>query len=165
MIGTIGSLVQETSNRRRWLLSVSLYSAACITTATLSGAGLGGVGQIVVRWVTSTTFHWVNPHAGAWFIGSLTLAYAVSDLGLLRMPRPTLREAVPITWWRAWRPYGAAIAYGAALGTGVMTRVPFGSFYILCLLCVVKGNAVYGAALIGTYGAARALPLLPASWG
>src|SRR5439155_13600608 len=105
------------------------------------------------------------PHAGARFIGLLALAYALSDVGLLRLPRPTLRQAVPITWWRRWRPYGAALAYGAALGLGVMTRIPFGAFYVLCAWCVLKGDPAYGALLMGTYGAARALMIFPASWG
>ena len=80
------------------------------------------------------------PHAGAWLIGLLALAYAVSDVGLLRLPRPNLTQAVPITWWRRWQPYGAALAYGSALGLGVMTRIPFGAFYVLCTWCVLKGD-------------------------
>jgi hypothetical protein len=57
------------------------------------------------------------------------------------------------------------LAYGAALGIGIMTRVPFGAFYVLCTWCVLKGNPVYGALLMGTYGLMRALVLLPVSWG
>ena len=161
MIGTIGFLVQETSNRRRWLLSASLYTVACIGTAILLGATLGALGHLLRSWIHGPAF----PHAGAWLIGLLALAYAVSDVGLLRMPRPILRQAVPITWWRWWRPYGAALAYGAALGLGVMTRIPFGAFYVLCIWCVLKGDATYGSLLMGTYGTARALMIFPASWG
>src|ERR1051326_2333683 len=161
MIGTIGSLVQETSHRGRWLLSTSLYTISCITTAMLLGTVLGTLGHLIQGWIHSALF----PYAGALLIGLLALAYAVSDVGLLWLPRPILREAVPITWWRWWRPYGAAIAYGAALGLGVMTRIPFGAFYVLCTWCVLKGNPVYGALLMGTYGASRALMIFPASWG
>src|SRR5947209_18140984 len=107
MIGTIGSLVQETSQRGRWLLSASLYTISCITTAMLLGTVLGTVGHLIQGWIHSALF----PYAGVLLIGLLALAYAVSDVGLLWLPRPILREAVPITWWRWWRPYGAAIAY------------------------------------------------------
>jgi hypothetical protein len=161
MIGTIGSLVQETSNRWRWLFSASLYTLACLGTAMLLGAFLGALGHLIRGWVHVTLF----PHAGAWLVGLLALAYAVSDVGLLWLPRPTLRQAVPITWWRWWRPYGAALAYGASLGLGVMTRIPFGAFYVLCTWCVLKGDPIYGALLMGTYGAVRALVIFPASWG
>ena len=161
MIGTIGSLVQETSDRWRWLLSAGLYTVACLSTAMLLGATLGSLGHLIRTWVHGTAF----PHVGVWLIGLLALAYAVSDVGLLRLPRPTLRQAVPITWWRWWRPYGAALAYGAALGLGVMTRIPFGAFYVLCAWCVLKGDPMYGALLMGSYGAVRALVIFPASWG
>src|SRR5947209_13199134 len=137
MIGTIGSLVQETSNRWRWLLSASLYTIACTGTAMLLGAILGAVGHLVGAWVHGAALYTAFPLAGAWLIGLLALAYAVSDVGLLRLPRPILRQAVPITWWRWWRPYGAALAYGAALGLGVMTRIPFGAFSVLCTWCVL----------------------------
>lgn len=95
----------------------------------------------------------------------MALAYAVSDVGIIPLPRPRLMNAVPVTWWRWWRPYGAALAYGAALGLGVTTRVQFGAFYILCLWCLFKGNTAYGGALMGLYGATRALTLIPASLG
>jgi len=165
MIGTIGSLVQETSNRWRWLLSASLYTIACIGTAVLLGTILGILGHLLDSLAYGAPLHITLPHAGAWLIGLLALTYAVSDVGLLRLPRPTLRQAVPITWWRRWRPYGAALAYGAALGLGMMTRIPFGAFYVLCTWCVLKGDPIYGALLMGTYGAARALVIFPASWG
>ncbi|HLX58780.1 MAG TPA: hypothetical protein VKR83_17305 [Ktedonobacteraceae bacterium] len=161
MIGTIGSLVQETSNRWRWLLSASLYTLACFGSASLLGTMLGVLGQVIRGLVHGTAF----PHAGAWLIGLLAVAYAASDVGLLWLPRPILRHAVPITWWRWWGPYRAALAYGAALGLGVMTRIPFGAFYVLCAWCVLKGDPGYGALLMGTYGAVRALVIFPASWG
>jgi hypothetical protein len=165
MIGTIGFLVQETSHRWRWLLSASLYTLSCLSSATLLGALLGALGYLLRAWVHGTILSATFPRAGAWLIGLLALAYAVSDVGLLPLPRPTLRYAVPVTWWRWWRPYGAAVAYGAALGLGVMTRIPFGAFYVLCTWCLIKGDVTYGAVLMGTYGAARALMIFPASWG
>jgi hypothetical protein len=165
MIGTIGSLVQETSQRWRWLLSASLYTLACLGTAMLLGATLGVLGHLLRGWVHGTAIFTSLPHAGAWLIGLLAIAYALSDVGWLPLPRPTLGQAVPITWWRWWEPYGAALAYGAALGLGVMTRIPFGAFYVLCTWCILKGDPTYGALLMGTYGALRALVLLPVSWG
>src|SRR6266568_2305310 len=126
MIETIGSLVQETSNRWRWLLSASLYTIACLGTAMLLGTILGALGHLIRGWVHGAAVYALFPHAGAWLIGLLALAYAVSDVGLLRLPRPTLRQAVPITWWRWWRPYGhhrmvfqpALQSVACAAGTG-----------------------------------------------
>ena len=165
MIGTIGSLVEEASDRRCWPLATSLYIAACLGTAALLGGALGAIGHLAHDLVCGGAGCTWFPLAAAWGVGTLAMAYAASDLGLIRLPRPTLMPAVPVTWWRLWRPYGAALAYGAALGLGLTTRIHFGAFYVLCALAVLHGEPGWGALLLGTYGAARALVLLPASWG
>ena len=165
MIATIGSLVEEASDRRRWPLATSLYIAACLGTAMLLGAALGATGHLARSLVCGGAGCTWWSLAAAWLVGILALAYAAADLGLLSLPRPTLLQAVPVTWWRLWQPYGAALAYGGALGLGLTTRIHFGAFYVLCALAVVQGDPGRGGLLMGTYGTARALVLLPASWG
>jgi hypothetical protein len=165
MIGTIGSLVEEATDRRRWPLSAGLYIAACLGAAALFGAALGAIGHLARGLVCGGAGCAGLPSTGAWLVGILAIAYAASDVGLVALPRPTLMPAVPVTWWRLWRPYGAALAYGAALGLGLTTRIHFGAFYVLCALAVVQGDPGRGALLMGTYGTARALVLVPASWG
>ncbi len=167
MIATIGSLVQEISTRRRWLFAVTLYVLACSTTAMLLGGSLGAVGALghhLACHIDHCLVAGSSESVGVVIVGVLAVAYAGSDLGLVRLPRPYIMPAVPVTWWRRWRPYGAAVAYGAALGMGITTRIPFGTFYVLCAWCLLSGSAGYGAALLGTYGAARALVLVPVSW-
>jgi sulfite exporter TauE/SafE len=165
MIGTIGSLVQETSHRFRWLLSVAIYSVACVGASLLLGAVLSAVGRALRAGVSALGLHAPFPHADVWLVGLLALAYAASDLGAFRLWRPTLRYSVPITWWRRWRPYGAALAYGASLGFGFMTIIPFGAFYVVCGWLIVRGDPLSGALVMAGYGAARALVMFPASWG
>jgi hypothetical protein len=165
MIGTIGSLVEEASDRRHWPLAAGLYIAACLGTAALLGTALGAIGHLAHGLICGGADCAWFPTAAAWCVGTLALAYAAADLGLAWLPRPTLMHAVPVTWWRLWQPYGAALAYGAALGLGLTTRIHFGAFYVLCALAVLHGEPGRGALLMGTYGAARALVLLPASWG
>ncbi len=165
MICTIGSLVQETSHRIRWLMTTSLYTLACICTSVLLGVVLSSVGLFIRQINCSTPIcsSVQNQSTGTALITVLAMAYAFSDAGLIRLPRPTVMFAVPLTWWRWWKPYGAAMAYGATLGLGVTTYIQFGSFYVLCLWCIFKGNIVYGAMLMGTYGIARSLVMFPAS--
>jgi hypothetical protein len=165
MIGTIGSLVQETTHRFRWLLATSLYTLACLATAGLLGFLLGTLGHAIRSAMMEAGLVAPVPHAGMWLVGALGLAYAASDLGLVALPRPILLPAVPLWWWRRYQPYGAAVAYGAALGLGVTTRVWFGSFYVLCAWCMLRGDPLYAALLMGTFGALRALVMFPASWG
>ena len=165
MIGTIGSLVEEASDRRRWPLAASLYIVASLGTASLLGAALGAIGRLAHDLVCGRAGCSWFPTAAAWCVGTLAIAYAAADLGLVRLPRPSLMHAVPVTWWRLWRPYGAALAYGGALGLGLTTRIHFGAFYVLCALAVLQGEPGRGALLLGTFGTARALILVPASWG
>jgi hypothetical protein len=165
MIGTIGSLVEEATDRRRWPLAASLYIAACLGAAALLGAALGTVGHLARNLACGGTGCTWFPAAAAWLVGTLAIAYAASDLGLIPLPRPTLMPAVPVTWWRQWSPYAAALAYGGALGLGLTTRIHFGAFYVLCALSLLQGDPARGALLMGTFGAARALVLVPASWG
>lgn len=165
MIGTIGSLVQEASSRSRWLTSASLYSLACVSTSVLLGALLATAGGWLARLVPEgRMLPWPSSRAEG-LIGIIAVAYAFSDAGLIRLPHPNVMSAVPVTWWRWWGPRRAALAYGAALGLGVTTRIPFGAFYVLCAWCVLGTDPLYGALLMGTYGASRALVIFPASWG
>ncbi len=164
MVGTIGSLVQETCHRSRWLLASSLYTIACIALSLLLGAVLGGLGHPLMHLMCATSnCTWVQK-GSALLVGLLALMYACSDLGFIYLPRPSVMQAVPVTWWRQWNPYKAALAYGAALGLGVTTRIGFGAFYVLCAWCLLQGNLLSGALLMGAYGFARAVMLFPASW-
>ena len=133
--------------------------------AALFGALLGTMGQLGHDLIGTGANCADGSLVGAWVVGGLAIAYAASDLDLIGLPRPTLMPAVPVTWWRWWRPYTAALAYGAALGLGLTTRIHFGAFYILGALAVLAGDVTQGALLMGTYGAARALVLFPANWG
>ncbi len=163
MIGTVGSLVQETF--KRWLLATSLYIVAALSASLFLGAFLGAVGYMLHYGVCGTAPSCALPNAvGALPVGLLAIAYAASDLGLIRLPRPTVMDRVPATWWQKWQPYKAALLYGGALGLGITTQITFSAFYILCAWCFVNGNVAYGALLMATYGTARAVVLLPVSW-
>jgi hypothetical protein len=164
MIRTIGSLVQEPLNTKCWFFATSLYTLACISTSILLGTSLSVVGLLVHSVISAVDQHGLlRTNVEDILIGGLAIVYALSDFGLFRLPRPTLMNAVPVTWWRKWRPYGGALTYGAALGLGMTTRIHFGAFYILCIWCMFKGNLLYGAILMGLYGAVRALVLFPTS--
>lgn len=127
------------------------------------GATLGGIGWVWHLIILRFSYWPFISTLGTLLVGLIAVAYALSDLGWISLPRPRIMDAVPLSWWRSWQPYGASVAYGAALGLGVMTRVRYGAFYIICLWCIAKGNIAYGATLLGTFGLLRALTLIPAS--
>ena len=159
MISTIGSLVQETTNRLKWILATGLYIGGCIGTSLIVGTVLGWLGQ-TLRIPSLPVIHLLAQSLG----GILAIGYALSDMNFVRLPRPYLMFAVPLSWWQRWKPYGAALAYGAALGIGLTTYILLAGVYFLFAWCFVQGNPVYGAVLMGTYGVARALTILPGTW-
>ncbi len=128
------------------------------------GAFLGMIGHLLHYMICGASNCQSLSIAGSVIVGLLALAYAVSDVGLLQLPRPSLMDRVPASWWQRWRPYRAAIAYGGTLGLGVTTYIPFGAFYLLCVWCVATGGIGYGALLMGIYGGVRSLALVPTSW-
>ena len=158
MIATIGSLVQATETRTRWLVAYALYAVSCCLAGALLGAAV------------SLAEHWANPGGGSFAkggtalgMGILAVAYSSSDLRLIWLPRPRFSSAVPVTWWRKWGAYRASIAYGLALGTGLCTRVGLGSVYVLFGACLFAPDVIYGAFVMGSFGAGRAASLLAAA--
>lgn len=166
MICTIGSLVKGTTNRRRWLLAISLYIAACSATSVLLGVFLSAGGYELRRLAhalfTPGLLSVLSPLLMV-VVSVVIIAYALSDLGIIPLPRPRVMHEVPLNWWRWWQPYGGALAYGAALGLGLTTEIYFSAFYAICLWCLARGDLIYGAFLMGTYGFIRALTLVPAT--
>jgi hypothetical protein len=157
MIETIGSLVQETNNHLRWLGAATLHILGAVATSAFLGVLLGTAGMALPRPPLTVAL-------AVGIAGAVAILYAASDLGLIDLPHPTLMSAVPVTWWRRWRPLRAPLMYGAALGLGVTTRIPFGAFYVLCILSFLRGSAMYGAMLMATYGLTRTLTVATASW-
>lgn len=159
MISTIGSLVQETSQRTRWRCAAGLHCFGCIGASIVLGAALGLIGAALpgahcrVESCSVASFSQLRIVA----VGVIATVYALSDFGLVRVPRPIIMNAVPVTWWRWWRPYGASLAYGVSLGFGITTQIPFAAFYVISAVAVLAGNPIYGVALLGAYGTARAL--------
>jgi hypothetical protein len=162
MIGTIGSLVQETRTFRTWLLAASLYTAACTTTAVLLGFALSVLGHGGTQVLAHSGLFDLRLVEGL-LISSCAVAYALSDVGVIRLPRPTFLRAVPASWWRRWAPFGAAVAYGATLGLGVTTRIRLGGTYVILLLALVSQSPLQGALLVGAYGLSRGFSIFPGS--
>ena len=83
------------------------------------------------------------------------------DVSPLRPRLPTTRRQVNEDWLTRYRGWVYGVAFGAQLGTGVITIVTSAAVYAAALgavLCGTAGGAVVGAA----FGATRALSLLPA---
>lgn len=151
MVGTIAPLVQR--QRSQWLLSAISFSLASSLSAGLAGTLLAFLG---------TSIQPLRHRALLLGISFVALSIALVELRLLPLTIPSVHRSVPQAWWVRYGPTQGALAYGAVLGLGVTTVIPFASFYLLLFLIVVLGFPA--GILVGlAYGFGRSLPVWLAS--
>ncbi|WP_419165781.1 hypothetical protein [Candidatus Palauibacter sp.] len=80
----------------------------------------------------------------------------------LRLPYSTW--VVPREWNQL--PRGVhAFAFGAALGLGVATRIPFAAMHVVMATCLLVGSPQMALASFGAFGLVRAAPMILVSRG
>ncbi|HAF08680.1 MAG TPA: hypothetical protein DCK98_01165 [Chloroflexi bacterium] len=139
--------------RRVWYRCIVAYIGASTVAGAVFGGTIGLLGSAVVPGrllVPSTVF------------GLAALACALVELHVVPVTPPFCARSVPQEWWRRFRPTYAAIAYGAVLGIGVTTVIPFAAFYFV-LFTVVLAGPLGGALILAAYGFGRAVPVLVGS--
>lgn len=88
-------------------------------------------------------------------LGAVTLAYALHELGFIRLPVPSRDWQVPASWVRNGF-YRSAVIFGSIVGFGVFTRIPYASLPILLGWLLVSGDVAYGLVAGSVYGVTRA---------
>ena len=91
-------------------------------------------------------------------LGAIALAYALRELGWLPLPVPGRNWQVPASWVRDGF-YRSAAIFGATVGFGVFTRIPYASLPILLGWLFVSGSVPLGLATGAVYGVLRALSI------
>lgn len=94
----------------------------------------------------------------------LAVIFGLGELGLLPLPRPQRAKQVPSSWRWRWQPELALGLYGAMLGVGVLTRIPFTSLYALLCWVLLSGGPLPGAILMGAFAASRTVPSAVLAW-
>jgi hypothetical protein len=123
---------------------------------TAAGAGLGAACAAAGAGVLAAAPDAQQPLAVA--LGAVALAYALRELGWLPLPVPGRDWQVPASWVRHGF-YRSAAIFGATVGFGVFTRIPYASLPILLGSLVVLGNVPLGIAAGTLYGLMRALSI------
>ena len=96
-------------------------------------------------------------------IVGVAMLYAARELFGLPVPLFDRKKQVP-DWWRTfYSPPVAAGLYGAGLGIGFLTFLRYGTYVVVCIVTVVSGDVLVGAALGATFGIARGLTALAAA--
>lgn len=148
MVATIRPVVYRDRKLLRWLLASSSHLVGSSVAAAVTGVALGLAGLVVFRGSIRGTL----PYG---ILGGLSLAYALDELRIVRLPNFGSRKQVPASWRALFRPSVAAFFYGLGLGTGVMTRIATGALYVVILGLVFSASPVYAAAAFALFGFTR----------
>jgi hypothetical protein len=153
MVGQIGPLVQV--GKRKTALALHVLGGA-VGGAT-AGLVLGFIGLLLraaLGGTLDTVFAIVVPAA---------LLYAASiDLGLLPIRQITSERQTPGAWPCAMGNYPGIFSWGFDLGIGVSTRIPYQSLLVLPLAAALAGDLTTAVAIMGVYGASRAVAVVAA---
>jgi hypothetical protein len=103
--------------------------------------------------------------ARRWFAYALAcLAFSLGVAELLGV-----RTALPSSTWRVprrWQAYGDRVfsaLFGASLGPGFLTAVPFGGYYVLLACMAFVGQPVEAAVVMAFFGFLRGVPVAAAA--
>ena len=128
-----------------------MMAAAASTGAVISALGAG----VSALWSGTTL-----PLAVA--LGAVAFVYALNELGFVRVPVPGRDWIVPAEWVRH-NYYRSGVVWGALVGAGVFTRVPFAALPVLAAWLFVSGDIVYGVLAGAAYGVTRAASIYSAA--
>jgi hypothetical protein len=154
MIFVIVPLGKAASDVRNWLIRVLVYVAASTLGGALVGVFTGLLGMLVYSLVPGPTLAWP-----VILLAVFALLYALHEAYVLRLPQPERHWQVPNAWIRRWPVLGTAL-FGLLLGTGMLTFIPFTSYYVLLAWEAGTGSLLLATALGATYGLVRGLPAI-----
>lgn len=92
------------------------------------------------------------------------LVCVVAGVAGTRLRLPYSSWIVPREWNRFPRA-ACAFAFGAALGLGVATRIPFAAMHVVMATCLLVGSPQMALASFGAFGLVRAAPMVLVSRG
>jgi hypothetical protein len=147
--------VGERSRGFSWRVTATAYAIGATGGGALTGLGLGAAGSLLPGGLD-----WRGPA----LLGTLLAALAI-DATPLRRRLLRARGQVNEDWMARYRGWVYGFGFGARLGVGVTTLVACAAVYATFLSEVLAGSAAVGALIGATFGAVKALSLLPAGTG
>ena len=141
---------------QRGALALLFLAASALPLAAV-GLGLGFGGDAVLSQLDEMSARMgfaVVLYSG---LGLLAIGYALSELGMFRLPTLFSRVAGPDLPDEE-KPYRRAVVLGSTFGAGLGIGCPMPTYYILLGWAVAAANPLYGAILLGAYGLGRVAP-------
>jgi MFS family permease len=132
---------------------------------TATAFALGAIGAGVAAGVLLAMLGSLLPRGSLWrslALGAACCCAVLYDATPLRNRIPSMKRQVNEDWMARYRGWVYGAAFGAQLGVGVATIVTSAAIYATVVAAFLSDQAVVGAAVGATFGAVRALSLLPA---
>lgn len=154
MLGSITPL-GERSRGSNWWITFGWFVAGASVSGTALGAALGLAGGGL------TDLFDLSLTARVQLFALVTATAVLVDLAVRKVPSG-LRQ-VNAYWIGRYRSWFVGLGFGLQLGLGVGTIVTTALVYSSLASAVLVSSASQGAILMGMFGAARGLALLPAA--
>jgi hypothetical protein len=149
----IGVPVRSAANQAgRYSGRLALFALSLLVASAAMGMGLGFVGSQIVPWgrtlLTATAL-------------ALGVAVFVREIVAPGLPLPHRHWQIPRSWTTPfWR---SAVAFGAIMGTGLLTRTSSALFYLYVFACLASGSATIGVTVGLIFGVTFVLVVIAAT--
>jgi len=121
--------------------------------ALILGMALGTLGSVAKRHVPGAV-------TVLWTVATIcAVIYAIRDLIGRTWPVPSRSWLVPRRWGCFGSPISDAL-FGASLGLGFVTVVPFIGFYLLLVMCVAYADVQRATTTMMTFALVRVFPIV-----
>jgi hypothetical protein len=138
----------ERGRQSTWAVTVTAFAIGATAAGLAAGASLGGVGALLLP----------RGFGAGSRLGALLAALVAAlllDAAPGRVPGP--RRQVNPRWLDEYRGWVYGLGYGTQLGLGITTVVTSAATYAALLAAFLTGRPVWGALVMGCYGAVRGL--------
>jgi hypothetical protein len=142
----------ERSRGFSWGVTASAFAVGSIGAGALAGALVAALGALLP----------VGGSGRAIALAGVLAVALLYDATPLRARLPSTRRQVNEDWMARYRGWVYGFAFGAQLGVGVATIVTCAAIYATVAAAFLSDDPAIGAAIGATFGALRALSLLPA---
>ncbi|MEE9202100.1 MAG: hypothetical protein V3U31_02760 [Dehalococcoidia bacterium] len=140
------------------VLSV-LFIAGGVLLLAAAGVVLSFFGVGILELVSTQRAKMITSAILYSILGAITLGYALSALGFLKLPSLQARVAGPKLPEQN-RPYSRSLILGAVFGGGMGIACPMPTYYLILGWVVAAASPLYGAVLMAGYGLGRVVPAL-----
>lgn len=135
-----------------WLPTLAAHGLGYLLGGLLLG-GLLALGAVALS----------VPQGASWpflVLGGFACAYAVDQIGLVRLPYPQRKAQVPHDVRFRWPMWRIGLLYGFALGLNFVTYVRTPILYLVVAAALLSGSAATALLLVLAVNSGRFLPLL-----